>query len=65
MNQPDKHGYIERWLVGRVVFVIVVHANRCGWEIYTASRDNDIVASLADADARLGIGRLSVTESAT
>jgi hypothetical protein len=65
MQQPNADGeyeydfgptaYVECWLVGKRPVIVVVHANKNGWEIYTALDDNNIEATFADAEKRLGL----------
>jgi len=46
--------YVECWLVYRRPVIIVVHANKNGWEIYSALDDLKISATLADVERRVG-----------
>ncbi len=48
---------IETWQANGTVFMVVIHANRNGWEIFTPGQSNDIKATFADVEARLGIDR--------
>lgn len=45
--------YVEGWSVDGRLCVITVHANKGGWDIYTAADTNSISETLADATARL------------
>ncbi len=45
---------VEGWLIGGQLFVIIVHANRGGWDLFTSCPENSAQISLADADKRLG-----------
>ena len=48
--------YVESWSApnGRE-FIVVVQANRLGWNIFTPEQSNEIVGTLADAEVRLGL----------
>lgn len=48
--------YVECYLIsGRRLVIVVVHANKGGWDIYTDANTNKIAETLADAEQRLGI----------
>jgi len=49
--------YVEsHWLAkAKAEVIVVVRANQLGWDLYTPSRDNSIMATLEDAEKRLGL----------
>jgi hypothetical protein len=47
--------YIECWLVGGRPLIIVVYANKMGWEVYTSANSVSISDTLNDAENRLGL----------
>ncbi len=52
---------VEGWRTLRgSTFILVVHADKKGWEIFTALDDNKIDATLLDAEKRLGLVPLSM-----
>jgi hypothetical protein len=55
-NKSFPNAYVESWIApnGRE-FVVVVQANRLGWNIYTPEPSSEIVGTLADAERRLGL----------
>jgi hypothetical protein len=60
--------YIECWLVNKRLFIVQVYSNQCGWNIYTELADRNTEATLADAEARLGLlapGAINATEDET
>jgi hypothetical protein len=58
-RNPDQAptAYVEQWLFPKTrrLAIILVHAHKHGWDIYAAKNDNDVAATLADAEARLGL----------
>jgi hypothetical protein len=48
---------VEGWLVGPALVIVVVHADRHGWELFTASPNAAIgpTFAFADAESRLGV----------
>lgn len=52
----DNPDFVECWIVNGVAMIVVVHANRRGWDIFTPCRDSSIEATLTDAELRCGIG---------
>lgn len=47
--------YIECWQIALRPFIIVVHANKGGWDLYTACESMKISETLEDAEKRLGL----------
>ena len=47
--------YIECWMVNSRPVIIVVHANKHGWEIYTALNDIRTGTTLKDAEQRVSV----------
>ena len=45
---------VEGWLIGGQLFLIMVHANQIGWDLFTSCHDRNVKITLADAEARLG-----------
>lgn len=45
--------YVECWRIGTSHVIVVVRANKHGWEIYTAHPSNNVAETLADALARV------------
>lgn len=52
----DPHTYIEGWQVNGRVVVLIVRANKMGWEIYTGADSIQIDETLADVERRVGLG---------
>ncbi len=48
---------VEGWLIGPSMVIIVVHADRGGWNLFTAGPNSAIGPTFADAEARLGVAR--------
>lgn len=57
LGDPEEpRAYFELWSVtGGKSFMLIVFANRNGWEIYTPVYTNKVAETLADAEKRLGI----------
>jgi hypothetical protein len=55
-TDDDPRSYIETYLTpnGRN-FIVVVHADQHGWEVFTPCDSNKIEDTLADAELRLGL----------
>lgn len=53
-QQPYGKHMIEGWLVAEVMVVIIVYADRGGWDLFTPCQDTNIEATLRDAAARTG-----------
>lgn len=51
----QRHSAVEMHTANGRVFIVVVHAEQRGWEVYSAADTNQITASLLDAEERLGI----------
>jgi hypothetical protein len=47
--------YIEQWAIGRHLFIIVVHSNKMGWDIFTNKETPRIDETLRDVELRLGL----------
>ena len=47
--------YVECYLVRTKLVIVVVHANRNGWEIYTAPDALKVDETLAEVERRIGI----------
>ncbi len=59
-GEPDEPtAYVEHYMIVKgnkaSLFVVVVHANGHGWEIYTPCDSNMITETLEDAEKRLGL----------
>jgi hypothetical protein len=57
VNGPiEPTAYLEKWgtPTGRM-FIVEVRANRMGWNIFTATENGTIAATLEDAEQRLGM----------
>ena len=54
-ENPDLSGYVERWQANARTFLVIVRARRMGWDILTPCYSNEIAATLADAEKRLGL----------
>lgn len=58
-NQVREYGYptayVECWLVGKALAIVIIHDNKMGWEIYTPAGTPLISETLADAERRLGL----------
>lgn len=56
-NAKEPIAYVEQWQAptGRS-FIVVVHAMRHGWNIYTDCADDGIAPTLIDAAVRIGMG---------
>lgn len=48
--------FVECYLIGRRLLVVVVNARKHGWELYTALDSVLIDPTLIDAEKRLGLG---------
>jgi hypothetical protein len=46
---------IETWTVNGQVFVVLVHSNGNGWDIFTSAASSSVAVTLEDAEERLGI----------
>lgn len=46
---------VEAWLLGDSMCIVVVHPNRCGWDIFTPGDDPEVYVTLRDAEERLGL----------
>lgn len=55
-DRKEPTAYIECYLINGRVALVQVHANRNGWNIYTAGMSGRVDATIKDAEARLGIG---------
>lgn len=59
-GDPDEpNAYVERYMFKTkedklVLAIVIVYANKMGWEIHTPCLSNDISETLRDADKRLG-----------
>lgn len=51
----DGDGFLERWLIGTRICLIEVRPRNMGWNIYTDSDSPTIVATIRDAETRLGL----------
>jgi hypothetical protein len=51
--------YVEMYLIGGRPCIVIIHANKMGWEIYTPIGSTKITETFADAEQRLGIGDAS------
>lgn len=49
------HAAVECWLVNGRPVIIIVYANRMGWDVYTALDTNKIEESLMNAESRVGL----------
>jgi hypothetical protein len=47
--------YVEGWRIRARQFILIVYANKGGWDIFTPADSQIIDASLLDAERRLGI----------
>lgn len=55
--------YLESYMINGHEAIVIVRANRLGWEIFTSGDSNRVDLTMADADARLGLA--PAVESAT
>lgn len=51
----DGAATVEAWVVNGHVVLIVIYADRAGWDLYTGMSTNDIAETLADAERRVGL----------
>lgn len=47
--------YVEGWMFGGRIAILVVHANGMGWDVFTSGSDSRIKETLEDAEKRLGL----------
>jgi len=49
--------YVEQWMFPKTsrMVVVVVYANKMGWDVFTSSNEHQIDATLEDAEERLGL----------
>lgn len=53
----DRAMAVEGWLIDGVVVVVLVYANRHGWEIFTAPATREVQATFADVNARIAAAK--------
>lgn len=53
---------LEGWTASGAVFVILIYANKRGFEIFTSSNTNDIGETFADAELRMGVAASEATQ---
>ncbi len=52
----EPQAYIECWMIaGHQPFILTIHNNKMGWEIYTNGNTPKVSETLADAERRLGL----------
>lgn len=54
-DPDDPNGYVEQYIINGNFCIVMVWANKNGWELYTAGDSMEIAPTFADAEKRLGI----------
>lgn len=56
-NPREPTGYVESYALqgAKGDLIVVVHARKMGWNIYTAERTGEVVKTFADAEQRIGL----------